>query len=33
MIPVETVPRMRGKRGIKDSFGVDKFKYDIFNTL
>jgi hypothetical protein len=24
---------MRGKRGIKDSFGVDKFKYDIFNTL
>jgi hypothetical protein len=32
MIPVETVPGIRG-RGKKESSGGDVFKYDIFDTL
>jgi hypothetical protein len=32
MIPVETFPRI-GERGIKESSGGGKFKYDIFDTL
>jgi hypothetical protein len=31
LIPVETIPRMRGR--IKESFGGSEFKYDIFDTL
>jgi hypothetical protein len=32
MIPVETVPRFRGG-GMKESSGVGKIKYNIFDTL
>jgi hypothetical protein len=32
MIPVGTVPGIRGK-GMKESIGGGKFKYDIFDTL
>jgi hypothetical protein len=33
MIPVETVPGIRGGPGIKDSSAWGEFKYDIFDTL
>jgi hypothetical protein len=32
MIPIETIPRMRGG-GIKKSGGGCEFKYDIFDTF
>jgi hypothetical protein len=32
MIPVKTVPEIRGGR-MKESNGVGKFKYDIFDSL
>jgi hypothetical protein len=32
MIPVETVPGIRGRR-MKESSGGGEFKYDIFYTL
>jgi hypothetical protein len=32
MIPVTTIPEMRGER-IKESSGEGKFKYDIFDIL
>jgi hypothetical protein len=32
MMPVETIPRMRGG-GRKESSGGDEFKYDVSDTL
>jgi hypothetical protein len=32
MIPVETIPEMRGGR-VKESSGGGEFKHDIFDTL
>jgi hypothetical protein len=33
MIPVETIPGIRGWRMTKESGGKGKFKYNIFDTL